>query len=288
MTILFGQPVADKILQQVQVSVSKCAQPPCLAVILVGNNPASEVYVNMKIRRAQELGMLSKAFRLPSDATQSRIIELIQTLNHDPSVHGILLQLPLPKHLDSASILPMISPDKDVDGLHPLNMGKLLAGFSDGFVPCTPAGVMKMIEYYQIPVEGKHIVIAGRSNIVGKPLASLLMQKHPHANATVTIVHSYSENIESLLKSADVIIAAMGSPTFIKANMVAPHTFIIDVGTTRIDAPHTEKGYSIVGDVDFNNVIPVCAGVSPVPGGVGPLTVAMLMYNTWVAYTNSI
>ncbi|ETF38011.1 FolD bifunctional protein [Chlamydia pecorum MC/MarsBar] len=284
--LLKGLPTAEKILSQLKKEISESASKPGLAVILIGNDPASEVYVGMKVRKALELGMISKAHHLPSDSTLSSVLKLIDRLNQDPTIHGILVQLPLPKHLDSTVITQAISPEKDVDGLHPINIGKLLLGITDGFVPCTPAGILELLNFYDISLSGKHVAIVGRSNIVGKPLAALIMQKHPLANATVTILHSHSQNLQEILKKADVIVAALGVPLFIKDTMVSSHAVVIDVGTTRI--PTTDKkSYTLLGDVDFNNVVTKCAAITPVPGGVGPMTVAMLMRNTWQGYQKS-
>lgn len=284
--LLKGLPTAEKILSQLKKEISESASKPGLAVILIGNDPASEVYVGMKVRKALELGMISKAHHLPSDSTLSSVLKLIDRLNQDPTIHGILVQLPLPKHLDSTVITQAISPEKDVDGLHPINIGKLLLGITDGFVPCTPAGILELLNFYDISLSGKHVAIVGRSNIVGKPLAALIIQKHPLANATVTILHSHSQNLQEILKKADVIVAALGVPLFIKDTMVSSHAVVIDVGTTRI--PTTDKkSYTLLGDVDFNNVVTKCAAITPVPGGVGPMTVAMLMRNTWQGYQKS-
>ncbi|WP_213318417.1 tetrahydrofolate dehydrogenase/cyclohydrolase catalytic domain-containing protein [Chlamydiifrater volucris] len=282
--ILYGQPVAEKIFEKISQDIRKASSKPGLAVILVGNNAASEVYVGTKVRRAKELGMNSKAYRLPSDVEPSKVLELIQTLNSDPETHGILLQLPLPKHLDADAIISTIAPEKDVDGLTPINMGKLLAEIPGGFIPCTPAGIVEILNHYSIPMEGKHVVILGRSNIVGKPLAALMMQKHAMTNASVTVLHSKSENIKEILLSADIIVSAIGSPFFVKENMVSPKSVIIDVGISKIPDDSSPKGYQIVGDVDFNNVVTKCSAITPVPLGVGPTTVAMLMRNTWESY----
>ncbi|WP_100934711.1 bifunctional methylenetetrahydrofolate dehydrogenase/methenyltetrahydrofolate cyclohydrolase FolD [Candidatus Chlamydia corallus] len=283
--LLRGLPVAEKILQKLKEEISQSPTSPGLAVVLIGNDPASEVYVGMKVKKAGDIGIISKAHKLPSDSTLSSILKLIERLNEDPSIHGILVQLPLPKHLDSEVILQSISPDKDVDGLHPINMGKLLLGNFHGLIPCTPAGIIELLNYYEIPLAGRHVAIAGRSNIVGKPLAALMMQKHPQTNSTVTVLHSQSKNLPEILKMADIIVAAVGVPLFIKETMVAPHAVIVDVGTTRVPADNA-KGYTLLGDVDFNNVVTKCAAITPVPGGVGPMTVAMLMSNTWQCYRN--
>ncbi|ASD30599.1 bifunctional 5,10-methylene-tetrahydrofolate dehydrogenase/ 5,10-methylene-tetrahydrofolate cyclohydrolase [Chlamydia abortus] len=281
--LLKGTPVAERVLEKIKQEISHSSTPPGLAVVLIGNDPASEVYVGMKVKKATDLGMVSKAHRLPSDATLTDILKLIERLNNDPTIHGILVQIPLPKHLDSHAIIQAISPEKDVDGLHPVNMGKLLLGQLGGFAPCTPAGIIELLHYYEIPLLGRHVAVVGRSNIVGKPLAAMLMQKHPSTNATVTLLHSQSQNLKEILKTADIIIAAVGVPLFIKESMVSSHAVIIDVGTSRV-ATNNAKGYILVGDVDFNNVVTKCKAISPVPGGVGPMTVAMLMKNTWESY----
>lgn len=283
--LIDGSAVAGQLLNTLKHEVSNYPSPPGLAVILVGEDSASQVYVNMKINKANKLGLLSKVYRLPLTTTLTDVIHLIQRLNQDSSIHGILVQLPLPNHLDTQTIIQHIAPEKDVDGLHPTNMGKLLLGLPGGFTPCTPAGIHTLLTHYQIPVQGKHVVILGRSNIVGKPLAALLMQKHPHANATVTLLHSHSQHIHELIRSADILIAALGIPQFVKEDMVSSHAVVIDVGINRIPSPkETTKGYSLVGDTDFEKLVTKCKAITPVPGGVGPMTVAMLMKNTCESY----
>lgn len=282
--LLKGAPAANCILATIKDQIQSHSGAPGLAVVLVGNNPASEIYVSMKVKRATDLGMVSKSYRKPSDATLSDILALIHQLNCDEDIHGILVQLPLPKHLDTQAILSAISPDKDVDGLHPTNVGKLLLGETDGFVPCTPAGIVELLKYYEISLYGKHVVILGRSNIVGKPLAALLMQKHADTNASVTVLHSQSEHISEITRTADILVSAIGVPLFVTREMISEKTIVIDVGTSRIPAANP-KGYSLAGDVDFNNVAPVCQAITPVPGGVGPMTVALLMRNTWESFS---
>lgn len=282
--LLKGAPAANCILATIKDQIQSHSGAPGLAVVLVGNNPASEIYVNMKVKRATDLGMVSRSYRKPSDATLSDILALIHQLNCDEDIHGILVQLPLPKHLDTQAILSSISPDKDVDGLHPTNVGKLLLGETDGFVPCTPAGIVELLKYYEISLYGKHVVILGRSNIVGKPLAALLMQKHADTNASVTVLHSQSEHISEITRTADILVSAIGVPLFVTREMLSEKTIVIDVGTSRIPAANP-KGYSLAGDVDFNNVAPVCQAITPVPGGVGPMTVALLMRNTWESFS---
>ncbi|MDY4960393.1 bifunctional methylenetetrahydrofolate dehydrogenase/methenyltetrahydrofolate cyclohydrolase FolD [Chlamydia suis] len=282
--LLKGAPAANCILATIKDQIQSHSGAPGLAVVLVGNNPASEIYVSMKVKRATDLGMVSRSYRKPSDATLSDILALIHQLNCDEDIHGILVQLPLPKHLDTQAILSSISPDKDVDGLHPTNVGKLLLGETDGFVPCTPAGIVELLKYYEISLYGKHVVILGRSNIVGKPLAALLMQKHADTNASVTVLHSQSEHISEITRTADILVSAIGVPLFVTREMISEKTIVIDVGTSRIPAANP-KGYSLAGDVDFNNVAPVCQAITPVPGGVGPMTVALLMRNTWESFS---
>lgn len=282
--LLKGAPAANCILATIKDQIQSHSGAPGLAVVLVGNNPASEIYVSMKVKRATDLGMVSRSYRKPSDATLSDILALIHQLNCDEDIHGILVQLPLPKHLDAQAILSAISPDKDVDGLHPTNVGKLLLGETDGFVPCTPAGIVELLKYYEISLYGKHVVILGRSNIVGKPLAALLMQKHADTNASVTVLHSQSEHISEITRTADILVSAIGVPLFVTREMISEKTIVIDVGTSRIPAANP-KGYSLAGDVDFNNVAPVCQAITPVPGGVGPMTVALLMRNTWESFS---
>lgn len=282
--LLKGAPAANCILATIKDQIQSHSGAPGLAVVLVGNNPASEIYVSMKVKRATDLGMVSRSYRKPSDATLSDILALIHQLNCDEDIHGILVQLPLPKHLDTQAILSAISPDKDVDGLHPTNVGKLLLGETDGFVPCTPAGIVELLKYYEISLYGKHVVILGRSNIVGKPLAALLMQKHADTNASVTVLHSQSEHLSEITRTADILVSAIGVPLFVTREMISEKTIVIDVGTSRIPAANP-KGYSLAGDVDFNNVAPVCQAITPVPGGVGPMTVALLMRNTWESFS---
>ena len=282
--LLKGAPAANCILAKIKDQIQSHSGAPGLAVVLVGNNPASEIYVSMKVKRATDLGMVSRSYRKPSDATLSDILALIHQLNCDEDIHGILVQLPLPKHLDTQAILSSISPDKDVDGLHPTNVGKLLLGETDGFVPCTPAGIVELLKYYEISLYGKHVVILGRSNIVGKPLAALLMQKHADTNASVTVLHSQSEHLSEITRTADILVSAIGVPLFVTREMISDKTIVIDVGTSRIPAANP-KGYSLAGDVDFNNVAPVCQAITPVPGGVGPMTVALLMRNTWESFS---
>lgn len=285
--LLKGSVVAEHLLSELKLEISHYPSPPGLAVILIGNNPASEIYVKTKIEKANAIGIISKAYRLPYDVDLNTVLRLIDQLNQDSSIHSILVQLPLPKHLDSQIIIQRIHPDKDVDGLHPINVGKLLLGQTNGRVPCTPAGIIELLSFYHISTQGQHVVILGRSDIVGKPLAALLMQKNAQANATVTLLHSQSKNIEPIIQTADIVVAAIGSPLFIKEHMVSSHSVLIDVGVNRISSDGSNKG-SLVGDIDFHNVVSKCKAISPVPGGVGPMTVAMLMKNTCESYKSSL
>ena len=275
MKILSGPPIAHSIQEQVAKAIQ--GTRPGLAFILVGEHPASHSYVRAKQRACQKVGMESTVIKLPSTVTRAELELQIDQLNQNNAVHGILIQLPLPAHLSERTILSRVHPTKDVDGFHPLNAGKLLLGEEDGFIPCTPLGIQRLLQEYQVPIEGKHVVILGRSNIVGKPLAALLMQKKTGANATVTVAHSASEGLFDLTRSADILIVAMGRPLFIKRDMVKSGVAIVDVGISRLDG-------RIVGDVDFAEVAPIASYISPVPGGVGPMTIAMLLQNTLTAF----
>ena len=279
--LLKGKPVAEHIYQKVRDGLSVLQSRhvlPKLTVILVGNDPASKVYVGRKEKTSKKLGMDSETIYLPEETSEESLLKIIDDLNTNPSVHGILVQLPLPEHIDENKVIQKINPDKDVDCFHPRNVGLLVSG-KPYILPCTPAGIMEIFKYYQISLNGKHAVVIGRSNIVGKPMANLLMQKNDYANATVTVVHSRTENLAEHTRRADVIIAAMGRPKFVTADMVKENAVIIDVGINRVDADN-EKGYILTGDVDFEKVLPKVRAITPVPGGVGPMTIAMLMFNT--------
>ncbi|MBS0627422.1 MAG: bifunctional methylenetetrahydrofolate dehydrogenase/methenyltetrahydrofolate cyclohydrolase FolD [Verrucomicrobia bacterium] len=282
MKLLQGNIIASQILDTLQKEISGFSgRKPGLAFIRVGENPASKVYIALKKKKCAEVGILSFDHELPDNTTDLELTSLINNLNQDPKIDGVLLQLPIPSHLDSLAMIEKISPLKDVDGFHPFNMGRLLLGNVDGLIACTPKGIHRLLVEYKIPIEGKHVVIVGRSNIVGKPLAALLMQKHPHCNATITVVHSHTNNLESLCQKADILIAAMGKPKFITEKMVKPGAVVIDVGINKVT---TEEKSSLVGDVDFEKVAPLCSYITPVPGGVGPMTIALLLENTVKAY----
>ncbi|MGN6386562.1 MAG: bifunctional 5,10-methylenetetrahydrofolate dehydrogenase/5,10-methenyltetrahydrofolate cyclohydrolase [Verrucomicrobiota bacterium] len=253
---------------------------PCLAFVRVGEDPASKVYVGMKEKMSQKVGITSRTHILPENASESELLKLIAELNADPKVHGILVQAPVPRQIDSTHVYSSVLPEKDVDGFHPVNMGKLLLGDTGGFVPCTPAGVLELLVRSNVEIPGAEVIILGRGNIVGKPMAAILCQKGKHANATVTLCHSQTRNIIEHCRAADIIIAAMGSPHFVKADMVKPGAVVIDVGVNRVPDPSSKTGTKLVGDVDFENVQKVAGKITPNPGGVGPMTVAMLMQNT--------
>jgi methylenetetrahydrofolate dehydrogenase (NADP+)/methenyltetrahydrofolate cyclohydrolase len=252
---------------------------PCLTVILVGENPASEIYVRMKTKASAELGLDSDTITLPAAVSQQELLHQISELNRDDAVHGILVQLPLPDHIDEQAVINAIAPEKDVDGFHPINRGKLLIG-EDTFIPCTPYGVQEMLLRSGVEPQGKHVVIVGRSHIVGLPLATMLVQKAPGANATVTVCHTRTKDLAAVTRQADILIAAVGRPEVITGDMVKEGVVVIDVGVNRVDDASKEKGYRIVGDVTFDEVAERAAAISPVPGGVGPMTITMLLKNT--------
>lgn len=284
--LIDGKRIAQELRSKIGTTIAQMegSRPPSLAVIIVGNNSASRIYVNAKRKACETVGISSHLFSLPEEVSENELIALIQKLNHQEDVDGILLQLPLPSHLNTTRIIQQIEPKKDVDGLHPLNAGKLLLGESDGFVPCTPLGIQHLLLETLGSISGKRVLILGRSAIVGKPLAALLLQNNRSANATVTVAHSKSEGIEDLCREADILIAAMGHPHFIKGEMIKPGAILIDVGITRIPDPNSSKGYRIVGDVDLTSVESICGAYTPVPGGVGPMTIAMLLHNTLLSY----
>ena len=275
MKILDGKAVSLKVKESVKVradELKKFGVEPTLAVVLVGEDKASQTYVRAKEKACNEYGIKSVAHRLSENTTQNELLALINVLNLDDSIHGILVQLPLPKHIDTNVVLAAIDPRKDVDGFHAVNVGKLVSGL-DGFVPCTPLGVMEILKEYGIDVAGLNAVVIGRSNIVGKPMANLLL----NASATVTVTHSKTKNLKEICKNADLIVAAIGKPFFLKADMVKNGVVVVDVGINRLDDGR------LVGDVDFEEVAPKCSYITPVPGGVGPMTIAMLLNNTILA-----
>ena len=255
---------------------------PKLTVIIVGANPASQVYVRNKKLTCEKAGMLSEVIELPEATTEETLLETIRKLNEDTTVHGILVQLPLPRHINEDRVIETISPFKDVDAFHPYNVGRLFVG-KPVFEPCTPAGVIQLLKYYQIQTAGKHVVIIGRSNIVGKPLAALFLMKGMFGDATVTICHSKTQNLEAITQSADILIAAIGVPEFVRGTMIRPGAVVIDVGINRIKDDKALKGVRLVGDVQFEEAMEKASLITPVPGGVGPMTIAMLLKNTLAA-----
>ncbi len=272
--IIDGKLVSKKILENLSDEILFLAQKPCLAVIIVGNDSASKIYVNLKKKKALELGIESIVVEMPETVSQEELLEKIEQLNNDKKVNAILVQLPLPQHIDTKIILEKITPLKDVDCFHPYNTGHIAAGTKPYVYPCTPKGIIRLLEYYNIPVEGKHAVVIGRSNIVGRPLAQMLLNE----NATVTICHSRTKNLEEITKTADILISAVGQRNLIKANMVKDDVVVIDVGMNR-----TEDN-KLCGDVDFYNVEKKASFITPVPGGVGPMTICSLMQNTFDLY----
>ncbi len=253
---------------------------PGLLFVRVGEDPASQVYVGMKEKRAAELGFRSHTVVLPESTAQTDLFDLLDSFNADPQWHGILVQAPLPRHLDQAAVFSHVSPAKDVDGFHPLNVGKLMLGDPTGFIPCTPGGIHELLIRSQIPLDGAEVVVLGRGNIVGKPMASILLQKGRHANCTVTICHSGTRDIGAHCRRADVLIAALGVPEFVRGEMVKPGATVIDVGVNRVNDPESRTGTRLVGDVAFAEVQPKAGRITPNPGGVGPMTIAMLLANT--------
>ena len=281
--LIDGRAIAKEVHAETEARVAALKADgvePSLVFIRVGEDPASRVYVGMKERTAAKLGIRSETTVLPEDTPESELLELLGKLNADNSVHGVLVQAPLPRHIDETRVFSAVSPGKDIDGFHPVNVGKLMLGEGGGFVPCTPGGVHELLIRSGVSIEAAEVVILGRGNIVGKPMAAILCQKDAHANATVTLCHSRSRNVADHCGKADIIVAAMGVAEFVKAEMVKPGATVIDVGVNRVDDPSTEKGYRLIGDVDFAAVQPIAGKITPNPGGVGPMTIAMLMRNT--------
>jgi methylenetetrahydrofolate dehydrogenase (NADP+)/methenyltetrahydrofolate cyclohydrolase len=282
--LIDGRAIAEQIhhetARRIEVLRSTRSLQPGLAFIRVGEDPASQVYVGMKERIAARLGITSETHVLDRNTSQKVLLELIASLNASSRIHGILVQAPIPPHIDSSAIYNAVRPDKDVDGFHPVNMGKLMLGDPSGFVPCTPAGVHELLIRSGVATDGAEVVVLGRGNIVGKPMAALLIQKGGKANATVTLCHSRSKNIPEHCRGADIIIAAMGVPRFVIRDMVKPGAVVMDVGVNRIADASAKGGTRLVGDVDFATVQPICHRITPNPGGVGPMTIAMLMANT--------
>lgn len=286
MQLIDGKKVAADIREELKIEINKLKaegkKVPGLVAILVGENPASQIYVNSKAKACNEIGMLSKIEKLDASVTEDELISVVNSYNENNDFHGILVQLPLPKHINENKIINAISPEKDVDGFHPANVGNLVIG-NETLFPCTPAGIQELLKRYNIQTKGKHLVVVGRSNIVGKPIANIMLQKKEFANCVVTVCHSAAGDLSRFTLDADILVAAIGIPNFIKENMVKEGAVVIDVGINRVDDPSTKKGYKVVGDVDFEAVSPKTSFITPVPGGVGPMTIAMLLRNTFQA-----
>ena len=290
MQILDGQLVSKATKEELKIKVAQLVNEgkkvPHLAAVLVGNNGASETYVGAKVKACQEIGFKSTLIRLEDDISENKLLSIIEDLNLDPEIDGILVQLPLPKHISDEKVINAIQPSKDVDGFHPVNIGRMVQGL-DTFIPATPYGIMLMLEHYKINTKGLQAVVIGRSNIVGRPMSILLSQSGNQGNCTVTLTHSHTKNLAELCRSADIIVAALGIPEFVKADMVKEGAIIIDVGITRVPDATKKSGFALKGDVEFATVAPKCSFITPVPGGVGPMTIAALMKNTYKACINN-
>ncbi|WP_414663806.1 bifunctional methylenetetrahydrofolate dehydrogenase/methenyltetrahydrofolate cyclohydrolase FolD [Horticoccus sp. 23ND18S-11] len=285
MDLIDGNQVAAAIIAELKAEVATFSgRKPCIALVRVGEDPASVSYVRKKEKTAAEIGVTSRIILPPVSISQAELFALLDDLNADPTVDGILVQSPLPKHIDEVGVFRRVAPEKDVDGFNTLNLGKVAQEDETGFVACTPAGIMELLARSGVDLKGKHVVVLGRSLIVGKPVALLALQKKAGANGTVTICHSATTNLPGITRQADVLIAAIGRPEFVSADMVKPGAVVIDVGINRVPDASKKTGYRLTGDVHFESVAPLCAKITPVPGGVGPMTVAMLMKNTVKAY----
>jgi len=282
-TVIDGKKLAAETRAEIAAGVAALKAErgvtPGLAVILVGENPASVSYVTAKEKAAREAGMYSREIRLPAGASEAEVLAQVRALDDDPAIHGILVQLPLPKGISEKQVIDAIAPEKDVDGFTPVNVGKMLIG-DDGFLPCTPHGILKLIETAGMDVSGKHAVVIGRSNIVGKPVAALLARKGPHANATVTLCHTGTPDIAAYTRTADVVVVAAGRPNTLTGDMLKPGAVVIDVGVNRVPDATKPKGYRLCGDADYESCAAVASAITPVPGGVGPMTITMLLWNT--------
>ena len=288
MTILDGKQTANDIKTELAVRVDQLIlqgkRPPHLAAVLVGNDGASLTYVGSKVRSCERIGYESTLIQLPEETSEAELLQQIDRLNANAAVDGFIVQLPLPKHIDEEKVLMAIDPDKDVDGFHPTNFGKMALDM-ESFIPATPYGIMELLRRYQIDISGKHAVVIGRSHIVGRPMSILLSRKSSPGNATVTLTHSRTKNLADITKEADIVVSALGVPNFLKGNMVKIGAIIIDVGITRVPDSSHPKGYLITGDVDYERVKEKASFITPVPGGVGPMTIAMLLQNTYLAYS---
>jgi len=281
--LIDGQAIGDAMRAELQGEIRELKAKgvmPGLAAVLVGENPASATYVHMKGKACDEAGLYHETIRLPPETTEAELLALIERLNADHRIHGILIQLPLPKHMDARRVLHRVNPAKDVDGFHPENVGKVSVGDPSGFRPATPYGVQQLLLRSEVDTTGKHAVIVGRSTIVGRPMAALLLQEGPGGNATVTVCHSRTRDIRSVTRLADILIVAIGKPEFVSGDMIKPGAVVVDVGVNRVEDPTVKKGYRLVGDVRFDEGTRVASAITPVPGGVGPMTITMLLYNT--------
>ncbi|MFZ9331935.1 MAG: bifunctional 5,10-methylenetetrahydrofolate dehydrogenase/5,10-methenyltetrahydrofolate cyclohydrolase [Chitinophagaceae bacterium] len=279
---LVSQAVKDRLKQQTEARISEGKKTPHLAAVLIGNNGASETYVASKVKSCSEIGFKSTLIRLSEDITEVQLINKLTELNEDFDVDGILVQLPLPKHISEQKVIETIKPGKDVDGFHPESVGRMVQGLPT-FYPATPYGILLLLEHYKIETKGKHVVVIGRSNIVGRPISIMLSKNDYPGNATVTVCHSHTANLKEICLQGDIIIAALGKPEFLKAEMVKQGAVVVDVGITRVEDASKKSGFSIKGDVDFQDVASKCSFITPVPGGVGPMTIAALMMNTFKA-----
>lgn len=280
--LLKGKPVRNAVFAELKEKMQTAPRKPGLAVVLVGDDAASAVYVQHKEKGCEEVGFHHETHRLPADTPQSQVLDLVHRLNEDKAIDGILIQLPMPKSIDQDEVLMAVNPDKDVDGFHPVNLGRLTAG-APGFVPCTPKGVLRLLTHYEVPVAGKEVAVVGRSVIVGRPLSLLLSLKRSDGNATVTMCHSGTRDLAAVTSRADVVVAAIGVPQALGRNEIAEGAVVVDVGINRIDAPDRPSGTRLVGDVDAPALKGYASALTPVPGGVGPMTIAMLLENTWEA-----
>lgn len=287
MNLIDGKKVSQEIREELKIKIDaakeKIGKVPGLVTIIVGENPASQIYVKMKNKACAEIGMYSEKRELESSISEEELLNIINEYNNDEKINGILVQLPLPKHIDENKVIEKISPLKDVDGFHPVSVGNLVIG-KETFLSCTPYGIWELLKRYKIETKGKHVVVVGRSNIVGKPIANIMLQKAEGANSIVTVCHSAAPDLSYYTKQADILIAAIGRANFITKEMVKENAVVIDVGINRIDFPDSPKGYKVVGDVDFEEVAEISSYITPVPGGVGPMTIAMLLQNTFTSF----
>lgn len=290
MVLLNGKKTSQELKQEIATEVAVLREQgkkvPHLAAVIVGNDGASLTYVSSKVKACEQVGFQSTLVKLPEETTQEALLEKVNELNQNLDIDGYIVQLPLPKHIDEEKVLLAIDPKKDVDGFHPANFGRMALEL-ESFIPATPYGIMQLLERYDIDTQGKHAVVIGRSHIVGRPMSILLSQKGDYANATVTLAHSRTKDLKALVLQADIVVSALGIPNFVTADMIKPGAVIIDVGITRVQDASTLKGYRLVGDVDFDNVAPKASYITPVPGGVGPMTIAMLLKNTLLARKRS-